>query len=200
MRLSAIRRSDTHQLIGFGLALAGLLALTPPAHAHPLTDNPIAAAHRAITAEISALLESDRPADVAEGLRALQGVPAPGLEGALATAAAHPMAELSGAALELLAQTGSAKALPLIEAALRSGDPGRISVASVWLPRFGDAGLDVAARVVDARQPMARHAVLASLAHFPASPKAKALLERASHRADSRTARVAAFALADADD
>ena len=98
---------------------------------------------------VSDLLTSAAPSDVATGLRSLAGTPSPGLEDALYVAAQRPEAELSSAALDLLAQTGDPRAVDLLVDALRSLDPARVSVACVWLPQYGALGLDAAERLVE---------------------------------------------------
>ncbi|TNF36136.1 MAG: hypothetical protein EP329_05505 [Deltaproteobacteria bacterium] len=139
---------------------------------------PAALATPAPSPEVSALLTSASAFDVATGLRALAGTPSPGLEDALYAAAQRPEAELSSAALDLLAQTGDARAVDLLEAALRSLDPARVSVACVWLPRFGALGLDAAERLVDDPDPVVRRATRRTLAWFPPSPEVQTLVER----------------------
>ena len=123
-------------------------------------------------------LTSDSPAQVAMGLRQLDGTPSPGLEDALFIAAQRPEAELSSAALDLLSQTGDPRAVDLLEAAMRSLDPSRVSVACVWLPRFGALGLDVAERLLDDPDPLVQRTVLRTLAWFPPGPEIQVMVER----------------------
>ncbi|PKQ17901.1 MAG: hypothetical protein CVT68_06125 [Actinobacteria bacterium HGW-Actinobacteria-8] len=143
---------------------AGVVGFAPAATAAPPT--------------VAQLLTSASPAQVAVGLRQLAGTPAPGLEDALYVAAQRPEAELSSAALDLLSQTGDTRAVELLEAAIRSLDPSRVSVACVWLPRFGALGLDAAERLLDDPDPVVRRAMGRTLAWFPPSPEVQALIER----------------------
>lgn len=145
--------------------------------------------------DLAQLLQSDAAADVAVALRALDGVPAPGLEDALVVAARRAEAELASAALDLLAQTGDVRAVALLEDAIRSTDPASVSVASVWLSRYGFLGLEVAERLLEDPDRVVRHAVLRALMWFEPSPEVDDLLERTIADSDRKTARFAAAVL-----
>jgi|GEM_PF-3189345 len=140
---------------------------------------------------VSDLLTSAAPSDVATGLRSLAGTPSLGLEDALYVAAQRPEAELSSAALDLLAQTGDPRAVDLLVDALRSLDPARVSVACVWLPQYGALGLDAAERLVADPDPVVRRATARTLAWFPPSPEAELLAQLVTEATPDATSRVA---------
>lgn len=147
------------------------------------------------TRSLAQLLQSDAPADVAIALRALDGVPTPGLEDALVVAAQRAETELASAALDLLAQTGDVRAVALLEDAIRSTDPASVSVASVWLSSYGFLGLEVAERLLEDPDRVVRHAVLRALTWFEPSPEVESLLERTIADSDHKTARFATAVL-----
>lgn len=145
---------------------------------------------------VARLLVSDSAADVARALRILEGTPQAGLEDRLFVAALRPEPELSSAALDLLAQTGDVRAVGLIEDAIRSTDPARVSVASVWLSSYGILGLEAAERLLDDPDRVVRHAVLRALTWFEPSPDVESLIEQAIAHNDHKTARLATAVLA----
>jgi len=182
--------------VGLMAMMAGVMVLGATAHAAPSkTMSLIEPTHRAALKAVGELLTSDSPSDVAQALRVVRQVGPAGLEGALAQTAEHPDPELASAALDLLAQASDPRAVNLFEAAILSRDPALVAVATVWLPAYGERGLEIAARLLETDHPVVRHAALSALGQFPPSDAITALLTRAGEHDDARTARVAKAAL-----
>ncbi|MGM0575904.1 MAG: HEAT repeat domain-containing protein [Myxococcota bacterium] len=103
--------------------------------------------------------------------------------------------ELAAAALDALATAGDERALPLLDRALASGDPKRVSVAVVGLPHFGDAGRAVLGRHLEDGDEPVRLSALASLGSFGGDPEAIALAGRYAEHPSARTRMAAVKAL-----
>ena len=173
------------------MAGIGLCGFAGTASAAAPTHTLVEPAWRAATHAVATMLESDSPRDVAMALRLVQDVGGAGFEDQLLDVAKDGESELAAVALSLVAQTSDPRALEQLEAAIASGDPALVSVATVWLPAYGARGLEAAKRLLEHPSPVVRHAVVGALAHFPPADAVRGVLADTGRHADARTARLA---------